>query len=55
MKAFMIELHDEAKKFVNSMERKSKPVTPDQVQQIVDDSAEEMLRFAQAKQNKLPF
>lgn len=55
MKAFMIELHDEAKKFVNSMERKSKPVTPDQVQQIVDDSAAEMLRFAQAKQNKLPF
>lgn len=55
MKELIEELHEKSKEFISGIERQSKQVTPDQVQDIVSDSAEEMLKFAQAKQGKLPF
>lgn len=55
LKKFMLEIHEEAKKFIDDIERYSTPVTQNQIQQLVDDSSEEMLKFAKAKQNKLPF
>ena len=55
MKEVIEVLHNKSKVFIEEIERKSKPVTQDQVQDIVNDSAEEMLKFAKAKQNQLPF
>ena len=55
MKEVIEVLYNKAKEVIEDIESKSKPVTQDQVQNIVNDSAEEMLRFAKAKQNRLPF
>ena len=55
MKEVIEVLYNKAKEVIVDIESKSKPVTQDQVQDIVNDSAEEMLRFAKAKQNRLPF
>ena len=55
MKEVIEVLYNKAKEVIEDIESKSKPVTQDQVQDIVNDSAEEMLRFAKAKQNRLPF
>ena len=55
MKEVIEVLYNKAKEVIEDIESKSKPVTQDQVQDIVNDSAEEMLKFAKAKQNRLPF
>lgn len=55
MKEVIEVLYNKAKEMIDDIESKSKPVTQDQVQDIVNDSAEEMLKFAKAKQNRLPF
>ena len=55
MKDVIIDLQKKADKFISGIESQSKPVSQAQVQSIIDDSAEEMLKFAKAKQNKLPF
>ena len=55
MKEVIEVLYNKAKEVIADIESKSKPVTQDQVQDIVNDSAEEMLKFAKAKQNRLPF
>lgn len=55
MKDVIIDIQKKAEKFINGIENQSKPVSQAQVQSIIDDSAEEMLKFAKAKQNKLPF
>lgn len=55
MKEVIDVLHHKSKEMIDDIESKSKPVTQSQVQDIVSDSAGEMLKFAKAKQNQLPF
>lgn len=55
MKNFILDVYEASKKFIGGIERNSKPVTQSQVRDMIDDSSQEMLKFATAKQNKLPF
>lgn len=55
MKGVIESLYTQSKEFIDKIESQSRPVTQAQVQSLVNDSAEEMLRFAKAKQKSLPF